>query len=75
MKKLAWGLVVLLGIVHYDFWFWDDRTLVFGFLPVGLAYQALISILAGVAWFLVVKYAWPEEIEHWADSGSEKGGE
>ena len=30
---------------------------------------------AGVAWFLVVKYAWPEEIEHWADSGSEKGGE
>ena len=67
-RKLAWGFVVLLALLHYDFWYWDDRTLVFGFLPVGLAYQALISLLAGLAWALVVWLAWPSEIEAWASS-------
>ena len=55
--KLAWGFVLVLAVLHYDFWYWDDRTLVFGFMPIGLAYQALISALAGLAWFLVVRFA------------------
>ena len=46
--KLAWALVVVLAILHYDFWYWDDRTLVLGFLPVGLFFQALISLGAGI---------------------------
>ena len=37
MRKLIWILVVLLGVLHYDFWYWDDPTLVAGFVPVGLA--------------------------------------
>ncbi len=67
MRKLVWGLVALLALAHYDFWNWDDRSVAFGFLPVGLAYQALISILAAVVWALVVKFAWPSWIEEWAD--------
>ncbi len=67
MKKLAWGFVLILALVHYDFWNWSDRSLVFGFMPIGLAYQALISLLAGLAWFLVVRFAWPDRIEAWAD--------
>ena len=65
--KFAWGLVLVLAILHYDFWNWDNRSIVFGFLPIGLLFQALISIGAAVAWALVVKFAWPTHIEEWAD--------
>ena len=65
--KLAWALVALLAVLHYDFWNWDDRSVVFGFLPVGLLFQALISLGAAVAWALVVRCAWPSHVEEWAD--------
>ena len=55
--KLAWALVALLAVLHYDFWNWDDRSVVLGFLPTGLLFQALISVGAAVAWALVVRFA------------------
>jgi hypothetical protein len=67
--KLAWGLVLLAAILHYDFWNWTTTEVVFGFMPVGLAYQAGISLLAGLAWTLVIKFAWPGEVEEWANAG------
>ncbi|MEM7199020.1 MAG: DUF3311 domain-containing protein [Planctomycetota bacterium] len=70
--KLAWGLVLALGILHYDFWLWSDRSLVFGFLPIGLGYHALISIGAAVAWALVVRWAWPAWIEDWAEEEQQR---
>ena len=65
--KLAWALVVVLAILHYDFWYWDDKTLVMGFMPIGLFFQALISLGAGVAWYMVVRFAWPTWVEEWAE--------
>ncbi|QDV61388.1 DUF3311 domain-containing protein [Crateriforma conspicua] len=53
------ALVVLLLIIHQDNWFWDDDTLVFGFMPIGLLYHACISIAASATWFLTTKIAWP----------------
>jgi hypothetical protein len=53
------GLVLLLLILHQDNWFWIDGTLVFGFLPIGLAWHAGISIAAAATWFLATKIAWP----------------
>ena len=50
---------------------WTDKSLLFGFLPVGLGFQMLISILAAIAWALVIKYAWPDWIEEWAESGED----
>jgi len=67
MKSLVWGLVIVLGILHYDFWYWGDRTLVLGFLPIGLAYHAAFSVAAGVAWALVCRFAWPTHLEQWAE--------
>ena len=64
--KLGWGLVLLIAVFHYDFWLWDDTTLVFGFIPSSLAYHAGISLLAALAWTIVVTCAWPDEIEAWA---------
>ena len=65
-RKLVWGFVIALGIAHYDFWYWDDTSVVLGFMPVGLFFHASISLLAGIAWALVVKHAWPSWIEDWA---------
>ena len=69
-KRAVWGLVLVLGILHWDFWFWDDARLLFGFLPIGLAYHAVFSGLCGVVWALAVKFTWPEHIERWAEEPS-----
>lgn len=60
MFFVVWGLVLLLVILHQDNWFWDNGTLVFGFMPVALLYHACISIGAGITWFLATRFAWPE---------------
>ena len=77
MKRVAWACIALLAVLHYDFWWWSDRSLVFGFLPIGLLWQALISIGASVAWYLVVNHAWPDHVEEWAAAGTNgpSGGE
>ena len=64
---LVWGLGGLLFLAHYDFWYWNDGSLVFGFLPVGLAYHVAISVAASLCWVVAVVVAWPSEIEDWAD--------
>jgi hypothetical protein len=70
-RRLVWGMILVLGIIHYDFWFWTDRRLLFGFLPIGLGFHVLFSLLAGLCWFLVVRFAWPSWIEEWASQGSD----
>ena len=52
---------VVLAILHQDIWNWDDSSLVFGFLPKGLAYHAMYSLVAATFWALVVKF------EKWAE--------
>ena len=49
-RTLMWILFAVLVVLHHDFWFWDDSQLVFGFLPIGLGYQILISIAASALW-------------------------
>ncbi|MFQ5494183.1 MAG: DUF3311 domain-containing protein [Phycisphaerae bacterium] len=64
MKWFVYGLIALLAIAHQDFWFWDDsETLVLGFLPIGLAYHAGVSLAAGLLWALAVRYCWPADVE------------
>jgi len=47
---------------------------VFGFLPVGLAYHAGYSILAAIMMAVLVKVAWPEHLEHSVPHESRKDG-
>lgn len=76
MKYVVWGLVLALIILHQDVWFWTDKTLVFGFIPIGLFYHACISLAAGITWYLATLYAWPAELEKAeAASTSAEGGE
>lgn len=74
MRTFVWFLVLVLAILHWDFWNWNDRTLVFGFVPIGLAYQAGFSIACALVWTLAVKFAWPTEIEEWADRAPDSEG-
>ena len=62
-RKIMWGLFLLLVVLHHDWWFWTDGRLLFGFLPVGLGYQILISLAAGLLWGWAAFYAWPAEVE------------
>jgi Protein of unknown function (DUF3311) len=62
-KRLFWTALVVLMILHHDWWFWSDGTLLFGFLPIGLAYHAGISLAAGALWAVAAFYAMPEVFE------------
>ena len=64
MRGFVWLLVVLLVVVHQDNWFWNDNTLVFGFMPIGLFYHACISVAASITWFLATRFAWPTVETH-----------
>ena len=74
-RWVIYGLAILLAVLHQDFWFWDSAYLVFGFLPVGLAYHAGYSIAAAVVWALAVKYAWPAELEALSEADLTEGTE
>lgn len=64
MKTLTVVFIAVLFILHQDFWFWDRiEPLVFGFLPVGLAWHAGISIAASLAWAMAVRYCWPRDVD------------
>jgi len=58
-------LVMAVYVLHQDFWNWRKaEPLVFGFLPLGLAYHAGYSILAACLMAVLVKFAWPKHLEN-----------
>ena len=57
-------LILAVYVLHQEFWNWRKADpLVFGFLPVGLAYHAGYSILASALMAMLVKMAWPKHLE------------
>jgi Na+(H+)/acetate symporter ActP len=67
-KGLLTLAVAVVYFLHQDVWFWRTaRPLVFGFLPVGLAYHAAYSILAAGLLWLLVSRAWPHRLEEEAE--------
>jgi hypothetical protein len=67
---LALGALVVV-LLHQDIWFWRDKTLVFGFLPIGLAYHIGYSLLAALTMAAMVRFAWPLVLETEAREGGE----
>lgn len=62
MKNTVWLLLTVLVMLHHDVWFWSDPTLVAGWLPVGLAYHIVLSIVAAGFWLFVVRCVWPQNL-------------
>lgn len=71
-KGLIIIVFVVLLVLHQDFWNWDNSNLVFGFMPVGLFYHGCYSLVAAAFWTIVMKVAWPTELEEWAEGGNSK---
>lgn len=63
MKYALALLVATVYVLHQDFWNWNNRSLVLGVLPVGLAYHAFYACLAATMMFILVKLAWPTKLE------------
>ena len=58
-------LILAVYILHQDFWNWKTADpLVFGFLPIGLAYHAGYSVVCAVLMAVLVKVAWPKHLEN-----------
>ena len=74
-KKLLVVVVVVLYVLHQDIWFWRTaHPLVFGFVPIGLFYQACFSAAAAGVMWLLVKYAWPSHLEREVEQSKPKEG-
>ena len=55
---------LLVLFLRHDYWNWDTPGyLLFGFIPVGLWWQALVTILASIMMWLMVTLAWPSHLE------------
>ena len=69
MKRALLVLAVaVLYVLHQDIWFWRTaRPLVFGFVPIGLAYHAAFSVACALVLWLLVTFAWPAHLEDEVD--------
>ena len=70
MRLIIWILVAALIVVHQDFWYWDDPSLVFGFIPIGLFYHLCLSVAASFVWLLACTFAWPKGIDEFEDESN-----
>ncbi len=52
---------IVLIVLHHDFWWWEASWPVLGFLPIGLAYHALLSLAAALFWLAVTRAAWADD--------------
>ena len=66
MVRPGWFVVILVVYaLHQDLWLWrDGRPLVFGFLPVGLAYHGAYCLAVAALMWGLTRFAWPSHLEH-----------
>ncbi len=69
VKGWLYTALLILFLLHQDFWFWDDARLVGG-LPVGLAYHIAYCVAVAGLFALLIRFAWPAGLE----SSREEGG-
>ena len=73
VRRLAYGALVVLYVLHNDLWFWNDAGRVLG-LPVGLAYHVLFVAAVVLTMWWLVRCAWPgAELENLATGGAGDG--
>lgn len=63
--RLGWfAVIACVYLLHQDTWFWRQaRPLVFGFLPIGLAYHAAYCLLVAALMWALTRTAWPADLE------------
>jgi hypothetical protein len=64
MKFVIVAMVALLVVIHQDVWNWHRiEPLIFGFIPVGLAWHTMISLFAAFLAAMMVRFCWPALVE------------
>jgi hypothetical protein len=57
-------IIAVVYVLHQDFWLWRTaRPLVFGFLPIGLAYHAAYTLAISLLMLYLVRRHWPSHLE------------
>ena len=76
MKRLFLTvLVVMFYLSHQDFWHWRvAKPILFGLFPIGYSYHILFTILVSLVMWLLVKVAWPTELEELVERDDNPGG-
>lgn len=73
-RLLLTAVVAALYVLHQDLWFWREaRPLVFGFLPIGLAYHAAYCAAIALLMWTLTRVAWPEHLESAAEEKTRDG--
>ena len=64
MKIVVYACILILVILHQDFWWWNtDRPYVLGFIPIGLAHHGGISLASAAVAALAVRFCWPAHVD------------
>ena len=62
--------IAVLYALHQDLWFWRTaHPLVFGFLPIGLAYHGVYCVAAAVLMWVLTRVAWPHHLDEPRERG------
>jgi hypothetical protein len=61
-NKWIWIAIAGLLFLHHDFWFWENDYLVGGFMPIGLAYHVIYSIVVTITWVILTFKFWPQDL-------------
>ncbi len=62
LRRLLYGALFVLYLLHNDLWFWHDPRLVLG-LPIGMLYHICFCLFAAVLMALLVTCAWPRHLD------------
>ena len=62
IRKTLYLALLALYLLHKDLWNWQSPALLCG-LPVGLVYHIAFCVAMAVLMALLVKYAWPSQLE------------
>ncbi len=54
------ALLVLLIVLHQDYWNWYRTDLVAGAVPWTLMWHMGLSLAAAVVWWLATRWCWPQ---------------
>jgi hypothetical protein len=75
MNRLLLAVAIAaLYALHQDLWFWRDaRPLVFGVLPIGLAYHAVYCLAVTLLMWTLTRVAWPSHLESAAPDTTRDG--
>jgi hypothetical protein len=66
MKYILYVALAGLYLLHNDLFLWNDECLIAGF-PSGLVYHAGYCLAASLLMFLLVRFAWPAELDSHPD--------